>query len=133
MKKLLFLFALILVSCNKDEETRIFTVTTNAIPSEGGTVTLETTELTTGEYEWGDIAHVKAKPSDGYVFEKFSSNATVGGEILPSSDSHYVAGGCFSAIPFAPQINVVPALLQPRYPLGKLPHSNVDSVGYGEE
>ena len=40
--------------------------------------------------------------------------------------------GVFSAIPFAPQINVVPALLQPRYPLGKLPHSNVDSVGYGE-
>ena len=84
MKKLLFLFALMLVSCNSDEETRIFTVTTNAIPLEGGTVTLETTQETTGEYNFGDIANVKATPSEGYVFEKFSSNATVGG---------YVAGG----------------------------------------
>ena len=60
MKKLLILFALILVSCNKDEETRIFTVTTNAIPLEGGTVTLETTQETTGEYNFGEIgrAHV---------------------------------------------------------------------------
>ena len=93
MKKLLFLFALMLISCKSDEETRIFTVTTNAIPLEGGTVTLETTQETTGEYNFGDIANVKATPSEGYVFEKFSSNATVGGEILPSSDSHYVAGG----------------------------------------
>ena len=84
MKKLLFLFALMLVSCNNDEETRIFTVTTNAIPLEGGTVTLETTQETTGEYNFGDIANIKATPSEGYTFEKFSSNATVGG---------YVAGG----------------------------------------
>ena len=38
MKKLLFLFALMLISCKSDEETRIFTVTTNAIPLEGGTL-----------------------------------------------------------------------------------------------
>jgi len=79
MKKLLFLFVLVLISCIKEEETRIFTVTTNAIPSEGGTVTLETTELTTGEYEWGDIAHVKAKPSDGYIFSSWSGNTRTGG------------------------------------------------------
>ena len=79
MKKLLFLFVLILISCSKEEETRIFTVTTNAIPSEGGIVTLETTELTTGEYEWGDIAHVKAKPSDGYIFSSWSGNTRTGG------------------------------------------------------
>ena len=79
MKKLLFLFVLVLISCSKEEETRIFTVTTNAIPSEGGTVTLETTELTTGEYEWGDIAHVKAKPSDGYIFSSWSGNTRTGG------------------------------------------------------
>ena len=79
MKKLLFLFLIILISCSKEEETRIFTVTTNAIPSEGGTVTLETTELTTGEYEWGDIAHVKAKPSDGYIFSSWSGNTRTGG------------------------------------------------------
>tara|TARA_Y200000002_G_scaffold8514_1_gene7064 strand:- start:205 stop:570 length:366 start_codon:yes stop_codon:yes gene_type:complete len=84
MIKLLFLFALMLISCNSDEETRIFIVTTNAIPIEGGTVTLETTLATTGEYNLGDIANVKARPSVGYVFEKFSSNATVGG---------YVTGG----------------------------------------
>ena len=69
----------IFISCSKEEETRIFTVTTNAIPSEGGTVTLETTELTTGEYEWGDIAHVKAKPSDGYIFSSWSGNTRNGG------------------------------------------------------
>ena len=69
----------IFISCSKEEETRIFTVTTNAIPSEGGTVTLETTELTTGEYEWGDIAHVKAKPSDGYIFSSWSGNTRTGG------------------------------------------------------
>jgi hypothetical protein len=79
LKKLLFLFLIILISCSKEEETRIFTVTTNAIPSEGGTVTLETTELTTGEYEWGDIAHVKAKPSDGYIFSSWSGNTRTGG------------------------------------------------------
>ena len=62
-----------LVSCNSDEESRIFTVTTNAIPPQGGTVTLETTQETTGEYNFGDIANVKATPSTGYVFEKFSS------------------------------------------------------------
>ena len=84
MKKLLFLFTFILVSCNNDEETRIFTVSTIAIPPEGGTVTLETTQETTGEYNYGDIANIKATPYAGYVFEKFSSNATVGG---------YVAGG----------------------------------------
>lgn len=84
MKKLLFLFSLMLVSCNSDEESRIFTVTTNAIPPQGGTVTLETTQETTGEYNFGDIANVKATPSTGYVFEKFSSNAKVDG---------YVAGG----------------------------------------
>ena len=81
MKRLLFLFTLILVSCNNDEETRIFTVTTNAIPYKGGTVTLETTLETTGEYNLGDIANIKATPSAGYVFEKFSSNATVGGYV----------------------------------------------------
>ena len=59
MKKLLFLFAFILVSCNNDEETRIFTVTTNAIPLDGGTITLETTQETTGEYNFGDIANIK--------------------------------------------------------------------------
>ena len=79
MKKLLFLFVLVLISCSKEEETRIFTVTTNAIPFEGGTVTLETTELTTGEYEWGDIAHVKAKPSNGYIFSSWSGNTRTGG------------------------------------------------------
>ena len=41
-----------LFSCvSQDDAPRIFIVTTNVISSEGGTVTLETTELTTGEYE----------------------------------------------------------------------------------
>ena len=42
---------------------------------------------------------------------------------------HYVAEGCFLAIPLSPQINVVAALRQPRYPLGELPHSKRRSSG----
>ena len=32
---------------------RIFTLTVNAMPPEAGTVTLEMTQETTGEYKWG--------------------------------------------------------------------------------
>ena len=79
MKKLLFLFVLVLFSCSKEEETRIFTVTTNSIPSQGGTVTLETTELTSGEYEWGDIPNDKAKHSHVYIYSSRSGNTRTGG------------------------------------------------------
>ena len=77
MKKLLLLFALILVSCNKDEDTRIFTVTTNAIPPEGGTVTLGTTQKTTNEYKYGDTANANAVVSDGYFFSHWSANTFI--------------------------------------------------------
>ena len=77
MKKLLLLFALILVSCNKDEDTRIFTVTTNAIPPEGGTVTLGTTQKTTNEYKYGDTANANAVVSDGYFFSHWSATTFI--------------------------------------------------------
>ena len=84
MKKVILLLLFIpLISCTSDEEeTRIFTVTTNALPAEGGTVTLETTQQTKGEYLWGDNAFVIAKPSDGYIFENFSANAFFGGAVI---------------------------------------------------
>jgi len=78
LKKLLFLFALILVSCNKDEELMTFTLTTNAIPADGGTVTLLHTELTKGEFKWGENAIIKAKQSDGYIFSHWSSDTYTG-------------------------------------------------------
>jgi hypothetical protein len=90
MKKLIFLFALMLISCNNEgEETRIFTVTTNAIPPEGGTVTLELGEATTGQYKWGDVANIKAKPSDGYVFENFTGNTHIGDIIVTTGNGAY--------------------------------------------
>ena len=86
MKKLLFFIFLILISCNKEEETRIFTVTTNAIPLEGGTVTLELGDETTGEYKWGDVANIRSKPSPGYVFENFTGNTHLGDIIVTTGN-----------------------------------------------
>ena len=82
MNKLILLLLFIpLVSCTNDEETRIFTVTTEANPPEGGKATLETGELTTGEYLWGDDAFVTAKPSDGYVFTHWTANTYITGQV----------------------------------------------------
>ena len=87
MKKLLFLFALMLVSCNNDEETRIFTVSTFANPPEGGILTLETNQgPTTGEYKWGEIANLIAKPADGYSFKSFSGNTYIGDVIVTTGN-----------------------------------------------
>ena len=55
-----------------------FTLTTNAIPSHGGTVTLLHTELTKGEFNWGENAIIKAKQSDGYIFSHWSSDTYTG-------------------------------------------------------
>ena len=92
MKKLILLLLFIpLISCSgDDEETRIFTVTVKAMPPEGGTVTLETTQLTTNEYLWGDNAFIAAKPADGYLFENFTTNTYLGAFIETSGgwDQH---------------------------------------------
>ena len=46
MKKLLYILSFILLlGCSKDEDTRIFTLTVNAIPPEGGTVTIGTAQV----------------------------------------------------------------------------------------
>ena len=87
MKKLLFIIFLIFISCNKEEETRIFTVTTFANPPEGGIVTLETTQgPTTGEYKWGEIANLIAKPAAGYSFISFSGNTYIGDVIVTTGN-----------------------------------------------
>ena len=47
MKKLVYILTLFLfLGCSKEEETRIFTLTVNAMPAEAGTVTLETVSYT---------------------------------------------------------------------------------------
>mgnify|MGYP001169447451 FL=1 len=80
MKRLLCILTLfILLGCSKEEETRIFTVTVNAIPLEGGTVTLETTQLTKDEYLWGDTANINAYSSEGYEFSHWTANTFITG------------------------------------------------------
>ena len=75
MNRLLYILTFfLLLGCSKEEETRIFTVTTNATPPEGGTVTLETTQLTKDEYLWGDTANVNAYSSEGYEFLNWTGN-----------------------------------------------------------
>tara|TARA_B100001559_G_scaffold76067_1_gene62932 strand:- start:111 stop:476 length:366 start_codon:yes stop_codon:yes gene_type:complete len=75
MKRLLFILTLVLLlGCSKEEETRIFTLTVNAVPPEAGTVTLEMTQETTGEYKWGSTAIINAKPSEGYEFLNWTGN-----------------------------------------------------------
>ena len=82
MKKLLYILTLfLLLACSKEEETRIFTVTVNAIPPEGGTVTLIQTQSATGEYKWGENANVKARPSEGYEFSHWTANTFITGLI----------------------------------------------------
>ena len=82
MNRLLYILTLfLLLSCSKEEETRIFTVTVNAMPLEGGTVTLETTQLTKDEYLWGDTANVNAYSSEGYEFSHWTANTFITGLI----------------------------------------------------
>ena len=95
MKKLLYILSFILLlGCSKDEDTRIFTLTVNAIPPEGGTVTIGTAQVTTNEYKYGDTnattntttyspalqqmqANANAKVSDGYFFSHWSANTFI--------------------------------------------------------
>ena len=80
MNRLLYILTFfLLLGCSKEEETRIFTVTVNAIPPEGGTVTLETTQLTKDEYLWGDTANVNAYSSEGYEFSHWTANTFITG------------------------------------------------------
>ena len=44
------------------------------MPPEAGTVTLEMTQETTGEYKWGSTAIINAKPSEGYEFLNWTGN-----------------------------------------------------------
>tara|TARA_Y100001935_G_scaffold87540_1_gene72589 strand:- start:8 stop:373 length:366 start_codon:yes stop_codon:yes gene_type:complete len=75
MKKLLYILTLVLLlGCSKEEETRIFTLTVNAMPPEAGTVTLEMGQETTGEYKWGSTAIINAKTNEGYEFLNWTGN-----------------------------------------------------------
>ena len=73
MKKVfLLLFVFLLTSCMKyPEETRTFKLYLSASPPEGGTVTIELTDETQGEYLWG---------------EKFSGNIYLGDLIVTTGN-----------------------------------------------
>jgi len=86
MKKLaLFLSVLFVVSCSKDAV--MYTLTTSANPSDGGTVS-----PSTQQYEEGETATITATPSAEYVFDKWTG-AEGGSEttIVMSSDKTVVA------------------------------------------
>ena len=88
MKKImLLLFVLVLTSCMKyPEETRSFKLYLTASPLEGGKVTIELGEETTGEYMWGDVVSIRATASPGYNFEKFSGNIYLGDLIVTTGN-----------------------------------------------
>lgn len=88
MKKVFFLlFVLMLTSCMKyPEETRTFKLYLSSSPPEGGTVTIELTDETQGEYLWGDVVSIKALASPGYNFEKFSGNIYLGDLIVTTGN-----------------------------------------------
>ena len=68
MKKLLYILTFfLLLGCSKEEETRIFTLTVNAMPPEAGTVTLEMTQETTGEYKWGSQKYLSGSQNNLYI------------------------------------------------------------------
>ena len=87
MKKLILLFSvLFLFSCSS--EPIKYTLTTNAIPNEGGTVS-----PVTKQYNEGETASITATPAAEYVFESWtgatgSSSAT---SIVMSSDKSITA------------------------------------------
>jgi len=87
MKKLaLFLSFLFIVSCSKDAV--MYTLTTSANPSDGGTVS-----PSTQQYEEGETATITATPSAEYVFQSWSgatgsSNST---SVVMNSDKSVTA------------------------------------------
>ena len=76
-----------LTSCMKyQEETRKFRLYLATNPLEGGTVTLEIGDETTGEFMWGDVVSIKGIPSPGYVFEKYTGNIWIGDLIVTTGN-----------------------------------------------
>ena len=70
MKKLFsFLFVVVLISCSKDPV--IYTLTANANPAEGGSVS-----PSSQQYDSGDVATVRATPSAEYVFQSWSGSTS---------------------------------------------------------
>ena len=61
------------------EETRIFKLYLSASPPEGGTVTIELTDETQGEYLWGEVVSIKAISPHSYspVVNSVVSRVTV--------------------------------------------------------
>tara|TARA_R110000787_G_scaffold147290_1_gene260988 strand:- start:2855 stop:4588 length:1734 start_codon:yes stop_codon:yes gene_type:complete len=87
MKKLILLLSvLFVVSCSKDPI--IYTLTTSANPSEGGTVS-----PTTKQYEEGETATITATPAAEYVFQSWSgaTGSSSSTSLVMSSDKSVTA------------------------------------------
>ena len=87
MKKfLLLLSVLFVVSCSKDPV--IYTLTTSANPSEGGTVS-----PVTKQYEEGETATINATPAAEYVFQSWSgaTGNSLSTSLVMSSDKSVTA------------------------------------------
>ena len=68
------------------EETRTFNLYLSTSPPEAGTLTIGLGTETTGEYTWGEVVPIRAIPSPGYDFDKFSGNIYLGDLIVTTSN-----------------------------------------------
>ena len=87
MKKLILLLSvLFVVSCSK--ELALYTLTTSANPSDGGTVS-----PTTKQYNEGETATINATPAAEYVFQSWSgaSGTTTTASVVMNSDKSVTA------------------------------------------
>ena len=72
MKKLaLFLSFLFVISCSKEKDPIIYTLTTSANPTEGGTVS-----PSTQQYDEGQQISITAAPAAGFLFDKWTGAAS---------------------------------------------------------
>jgi len=67
--KLLFIALLLVISCNKETDPPIYTLTTHVIPPDGGSISPDT-----GEYEENATVDLYATPNDEYVFSRWSGS-----------------------------------------------------------
>ena len=75
MKKIIILFvSILIVSCSKESEPTMYTLTVTSNPTEGGTIS-----PSGGEYEDGTVLTIRVTPNTNYEFDRWSGSVS-GGE-----------------------------------------------------
>ena len=75
MKKIIILFvSILIVSCSKESEPTMYTLTVTSNPTEGGTIS-----PSGGEYEDGKDVTIRVTPNTNYEFDRWSGSVS-GGE-----------------------------------------------------